>query len=79
MPGSNLSLSNIFSGFLPNLNHLTTISPRFEALLAQTGEFRSFWEENLISRQKELILITFSSTLGVNLLFSLPLLLLGRG
>ena len=79
IPGSNLSLSNIFSGFLPDLNHLTTISPRFEALLAQTGEFRSFWEENLISRQKELILITFSSTLGVNLLFSIPLLLLGRG
>ena len=41
IPGSNLSLSNIFSGFLPDLNHLTTISPRFETLLAQTGEFRS--------------------------------------
>ena len=48
-----------FLRFFTDLNHLTTISPRFEALLAQTGEFRSFWEENLISRQKELILIPF--------------------
>ena len=79
MPGSGLSFSSIFSGFLPDLNNLSNTSPRFEALLSQTGEFRSFWEENLVSRQKELILITFSSTLGVNLLFSLPLLLLGRG
>ncbi|MFZ9075435.1 MAG: hypothetical protein ACO2Z3_06500 [Flavobacteriaceae bacterium] len=79
IPGSGLSFSSIFSGFLPDLNNLTNTSPRFEALLSQTGEFRSFWEENLVSRQKELILITFSSTLGVNLLFSLPLLLLGRG
>jgi hypothetical protein len=79
IPGSGLSFSSIFSGFLPDLNNLSNTSPRFEALLSQTGEFRSFWEENLVSRQKELILITFSSTLGVNLLFSLPLLLLGRG
>ena len=79
IPGSGLFFSSIFSGFLPDLNNLTNTSPRFEALLSQTGEFRSFWEENLVSRQKELILITFSSTLGVNLLFSLPLLLLGRG
>lgn len=79
IPGSGLSFSSIFSGFLPDLNNLTNTSPRFEALLSQTGEFRSFWEETLVSRQKELILITFSSTLGVNLLFSLPLLLLGRG
>jgi hypothetical protein len=79
IPGSGLSFSSIFCGFLPDLNNLSNTSPRFEALLSQTGEFRSFWEENLVSRQKELILITFSSTLGVNLLFSLPLLLLGRG
>lgn len=79
IPGSGLSFSSIFSGFLPDLNNLTNTSPRFEALLSQTGEIRSFWEETLVSRQKELILITFSSTLGVNLLFSLPLLLLGRG
>ena len=79
IPGSGLYFSSIFSGFLPDFTNLTNTSPRFEALLSQTGEFRSFWEENLVSRQKELILITFSSTLGVNLLFSLPLLLLGRG
>ena len=79
IPGSGLSFSSIFSGFLPDLNNLTNTSPSFEALLSQTGEIRSFWEETLVSRQKELILITFSSTLGVNLLFSLPLLLLGRG
>ena len=37
-----------------------------------------FWEEKILLKQRELALVCFSSTLGVNLMFALPLLLLNR-
>jgi len=79
LPGSNLSWVQILSGFVPDVDVISKASTPFENLLDQTGEFRSFWEDKLVARQKDLTLITFSSALGVNLLFALPLLLLGRG
>lgn len=78
-PRYNLSMGEILGGFLPDLNHLTEVSTTYDNLLGKTGSFRAFWEDKLLSQQKELTLVTFSSTLGVNLLFALPLLLLGRG
>ena len=79
LPGSNLSWVQILSGFVPDIDVISKASTPFENLLDQAGEFRSFWEDKLVARQKDLTLITFSSALGVNLLFALPLLLLGRG
>ena len=76
---SSASATEILSGFIPSMNHFNEVSPCFETLLEKTGEYRSFWEPLLLDQQRELALITFSSTLGVNLLFALPLMLLGRG
>ena len=78
-PHSGISFGEILCGFLPALDNLSEVPDSFESILSSSGEYRSFWEEHLLSKQKELTLITFSSTLGVNLLFALPLLLLGRG
>ena len=79
LPKSNISITNILSGFIPSPTHFNEVSSSYHPLLEKTGDFRSFWEDQLVVRQKELTLITFSSTLGINLLFGLPLLLLGRG
>ncbi len=79
LPQSGISFGDILSGFLPALKSLSEIPDSYESLLSSSGEFRFFWEEQLLSKQKELTLVTFSSTLGVNLLIALPLLLLGRG
>ncbi len=76
---SDYSVKNIAAGFIPNLSHFNEVSTSIEPLLSKVGEFRSFWEVKLLEKQKELSLITFSSTLGINLLFALPLMLLGRG
>ena len=79
LPKSDISITNILSGFIPSPTHFNEVSSSYHPLLEKTGDFRSFWEDQLVVRQKELTLITFSSTLGINLLFGLPLLLLGRG
>jgi hypothetical protein len=76
---SSSSVIDILSGFIPNINHFNEVSQSYEPLLEKAGEYRSFWEPKLLTQQRELALITFSSTLGVNLLFALPLMLLGRG
>ena len=79
LPKSEISITNILSGFIPSTTHFNEVSSSYHPLLEKTGDFRSFWEDQLVSRQRELTLITFSSTLGINLLFGIPLLLLGRG
>ena len=79
LPTSGILSKDIFNGLLPSINHLTEVSGSYDSLLREAGDFRPFWEEKLLAKQKELTLVTFSSTLGINLLFALPLLLLGRG
>ncbi len=79
LPNSGILSMDVLSGFLPRMSHLTDVSSSYDFLLSEVGDFRNFWEEKLLAKQKELSLVTFSSTLGVNLLFALPLLLLGRG
>lgn len=78
LPRSEISITNILSGFIPSPTHFNEVSSPYHALLEKAGDFRSFWEDQLVTKQRELTLITFSSTLGINLLFGLPLLLLGR-
>jgi len=79
LPKSKISAGDIALGLLPQTSHFSEVPSSFHSILDQAGEFKSFWEEKLLSKQRELTLITFSSTLGVNLLFALPLILLGRG
>ena len=78
LPRSEISITNILSGFIPSPTHFNEVSSPYHTLLEKAGDFRSFWEDQLVTKQRELTLITFSSTLGINLLFGLPLLLLGR-
>ena len=78
-PKSGISTGKILSGFLPDTEQFSEIATLYQPLLEKAGEYRFFWEEKLLSRQKEVSLVTFCSTLGINLLFALPLLLLGRG
>ena len=73
LPTSGILSKDIFNGLLPSINHLTEVSGSYDSLLREAGDFRPFWEEKLLAKQKELTLVTFSSTLGINLLFALPL------
>ena len=79
LSNASISLLELMMGFWPSPSHFNEVTNSYLSLLNQCGEFRDFWEDKILSQQKELTLVTFSSTLGVNLLFALPLLLLGRG
>jgi len=76
---SSFSLGAVFSGFVPGTSLLNQPAPAYIALIENAGEMGSFWNDKICENQRSLILTTFSSTLGVNLLFAFPLLILGRG
>jgi len=76
---SSVSLGAVFSGLAPGTNLFTQPAPAYLALIENAGEMGGFWNDRICENQRSLILTTFSSTLGVNLLFAFPLLILGRG
>ena len=78
LPSSGISLGAIFQSLVPSYSLLIEPSPHFSTLLENSGEMKIFWEEKILLKQRELALVCFSSTLGVNLMFGLPLLLLNR-
>jgi len=77
-PSSGISFGDILQSLVPSYNFLIEPSPLFSNLLENSGEMKMFWEEKILLKQRELALICFSSTLGVNIMFALPLLLLNR-
>ncbi len=78
LPSSGISLGAIFQSLVPSYSLLIEPSPLFSTLLENSGEMKMFWEEKILLKQRELALVCFSSTLGVNLMFALPLILLNR-
>ena len=78
LPSSGISLGAILQNLVPSYSLLIEPSPLFSTLLENSGEMKMFWEEKILLKQRELALVCFSSTLGVNLMFALPLLLLNR-
>ena len=71
--------STTFSGaWFPNYSILNEPSSHFSTLLDQTGDMKPFWENEIVSSQKEFVLLCFASTLGINLIFCFPMILLNR-
>ena len=79
LPHSPLVLSDFLIGFLPSSHVLTETSSVYTSLIEQSGGASDFWNEQILDKQKNLVLTSFSSALGVNLIFAYPLLILGRG
>ena len=65
-------------GFSLSFSNFTKVHSQYHGLLELCGDMKQFWENQLLSTQRQFLLVTFSSTLGINLLFAYPLLLLGR-
>lgn len=64
--------------WFPNYSILNEPSPHFSQILEQTGDMKSFWESEIVSSQKQFVLLCFASTLGINLIFCFPMILLNR-
>jgi hypothetical protein len=73
-----VSYNELFSGLVPSYSVLSEPAPCFIPLLEKMGNMGPFWVNEIMNKQRELVLVCFSSTLGVNVLFALPLLLLNR-
>jgi len=79
LPHSTFSVTEFFAGFFPSSQVLTETSPIYATLIQESGGANDFWNEQILEKQRSLVLTSFSSALGVNLIFAFPLLILGRG
>ena len=73
-----LPWNDILPGFIPNLNLLTEPDNIYLPFLEKTGEFRSFWENKIVSMQRDVMIAAAATAVGINMTFFMPFVLLRR-
>ena len=73
-----LPWDEILSGFAPNLNLLTEPDEVYLSFLENTGEFRSFWEDKIVTMQRDVMIAAAATAVGINMTFFMPFVLLNR-
>lgn len=76
---SGLDWGSIFGGFVPSVSALYTPAPKFEALLAATGEHREFWSNVIVEEQRDVLISAVATAVGINMTFLFPYSILKRG
>ena len=59
------SLSELFAGFLPSSKVLSETSPIYATLIQASGGANDFWNEQILEKQRSLVLTSFSSAPGL--------------
>ncbi|MEE2640687.1 MAG: divalent metal cation transporter [Planctomycetota bacterium] len=75
-----ISWEQILAGFVPDLSQWNQPSSEIRALLDSLSETKqAMWKEAIISRQREVMISTAATAVGLNMTFLLPYSLLARG
>ncbi len=74
-----LDWGQILTGFIPNFSTLQRPSAAFADVLANTGEFRSYWENVIVSEQRDAMIASAATAVGINMTFLLPYSMLRKG
>ncbi|QDT64476.1 divalent metal cation transporter [Calycomorphotria hydatis] len=78
-----LDWGSIFAGFVPNFSLMWTPASGFSELLdairEKAPDAASYWEKNIVSQQKDVLMGAFATAVGINMTFLLPYSMLGRG
>jgi len=74
-----LPWASIVRGFVPDLGLLSKPAPEFDAWLAATGSFREWWSEQIVSRQRDVMVAAAATAVGINMTFLLPYSMLRKG
>ena len=78
--GDGLPWSEIFAGFVPNLNTWSEPAAAFAPYLAAVDEsVRGFWRDQIIGIQRNVMIAAVATAVGINMTFLLPYSMLRRG
>lgn len=67
-------------GFIPDFTQWWNPSPKISELVSGLeGTGNAFWKERLVERQREIMLSTTATAVGINMTFLLPYSMLARG
>jgi hypothetical protein len=73
-----MSLSQVFAGFIPNLDLLSQPAPAYAAELA-AARFPDLWSGIIVRQQQEVLIAAAATAVGINMTFLMPCSLLRRG
>ena len=73
-----LPWNEIAAGFIPNFSLFYEPAEVYTTFLEGTGEFRSFWENKIVSLQKDVMIAAAATAVGINMTFFMPFVLLSR-
>ena len=75
--GSTLPWGKIFAGYIPDFSLLSSPADSYKPLIAASSN-PEWWEELLLSKQKDVLFTAFGTAVGINMTFLLPYTLLKK-
>ena len=75
--GSTLPWGKIFAGYIPDFSLLSSPADSYKPLIAASSN-PGWWEELLLSKQKDVLFTAFGTAVGINMTFLLPYTLLKK-
>lgn len=80
MAGDMISWGQVFKGYLPNADLFTTPAAGYQTVLGQMDSAaRSFWTEMILNQQRDVMIATVATAVGINMTFLMPYILLAKG
>jgi len=70
--------SALFSGFVPDFSALFAPSDSYREYLPSDQEGRAFWNQYIVSNQRNIIIGAFGAAVGINMTFLLPYTLMRK-
>ena len=70
-----LPWNEIAAGFIPDFSLFSQPAEVYAPFLEGTGEFRSFWENKIISLQKDVMIAAAATAVGINMTFFIVFLI----
>lgn len=78
--GDTISWLEVLKGFVPNFSLLSQPAPGYDAILGlMDPAARSFWTDLILSQQRDVMIATVATAVGINMTFLMPYILLSRG
>jgi Mn2+/Fe2+ NRAMP family transporter len=75
--GSTLPWDKIFAGYIPDFSLLSSPAESYKPLIAASSN-PEWWENLLLSKQKDVLFTAFGTAVGINMTFLLPYTLLKK-
>lgn len=72
------SFGDILGGFVPDLSLLSSPAPAIADAIAQTGDSATWWTQQVVSKQRDVMVSAAATAVGINMTFLFPYSLLKK-